>query len=148
MMIKKIGTIDKIKKELDIDFDNLELVGSYKMARNNKINAIYKNHNNFFIFKIKNSSEIYSIAKIKNVSLIDEESDKIIVFDGTFIYYDEEKILFIDKFKDKYEYNIYEWKTYNRINFLCNERLKLTDEEGVILNLMDDFFNKEILDKN
>ena len=148
MMIKKICTIDKIKKELDIDFDNLELVGSYKMARNNKISAIYKNHNNFFIFKIKNSSEIYSIATVKNVSLIDEESDKIIVFDGTFIYYDEEKILFIDKFKDKYEYNIYEWKTYNRINFLCNERLKLTDEEGVILNLMDDFFNKEILDKN
>ena len=147
MMIKKICTIYKIKKELDIDFDNLELVGSYKMARNNKISAIYKNHNNFFIFKIKNSSEIYSIAKIKNVSLIDEESDKIIVFDGTFIYYDEEKILFIDKFKDKYEYNIYEWKTYNRINFLCNERLKLTDEEAVILNLMDDFFNKEILDK-
>ena len=147
MMIKKICTIDKIKKELDIDFDNLELVGSYKMARNNKISAIYKNHNNFFIFKIKNSSEIYSIAKVKNVSLIDEESDKIIVFDGTFIYYDEEKILFIDKFKDKYEYNIYEWKTYNRINFLCNERLKLTDEEAVILNLMDDFFNKEILYK-
>ena len=147
MMIKKICTIDKIKKELDIDFDNLELVGSYKMARNNKISAIYKNHNNFFIFKIKNSSEIYSIAKVKNVSLIDKESDKIIVFDGTFIYYDEEKILFIDKFKDKYEYNIYEWKTYNRINFLCNERLKLTDEEAVILNLMDDFFNKEILYK-
>ena len=148
MMIKKICKIDEIKKELDIDFDNLELVGSYKMARNNKISAIYKNHNNFFIFKIKNSSEIYSIAKVKNVSLIDEESDKIIVFDGTFIYYDEEKILFIDKFKDKYEYNIYEWKTYNRINFLCNERLKLTDEEAVILNLMNDFFNKEILDKN
>ena len=148
MMIKKICTIDKIKKELDIDVDNLELVGSYKTAKNNKINAIYKNHNNFFIFKIKNSSEIYSKKKKKNVSLTDEESDKIIVFDGTFIYYDEEKILFIDKFKDKYEYNIYEWKTYNRINFLCNERLKLTDEEGVILNLMDDFFNKEILDKN
>ena len=34
-MIKKICTIDKIKKELDIDFDNLELVGSYKTARNN-----------------------------------------------------------------------------------------------------------------
>ena len=118
------------------------------MARNNKINAIYKDHNNFFIFKIKNSSEIYSIAKVKNVSLTDEESDKIIVFDGTFIYYDEEKILFIDKFKDKYEYNIYEWKTYNRINFLCDERLKLTDEEAVVLNLMDDFFNEEILDKN
>ena len=33
------------------------------------------------------------------------------------------------------------------INFLCNERLKLTDEEAVILNLMDDFFNKEILGK-
>ena len=30
MMIKKICTIDKIKKELDIDFDNLELVGSYE----------------------------------------------------------------------------------------------------------------------
>ena len=150
MMIKKICKIDEIKKDLDIDFDNLEWVVSYKyiMAINNKINAIYKDHNNFFIFKIKNSSEIYSIAKIKNVSLIDEESDKIIVFDGTFIYYDEEKILFIDKFKNKYEYNIYEWKTYNRINFLCDERLKLTDEEAVILNLMDDFFNKEILDKN
>ena len=147
MMIKKICTIDKIKKELDIDFDNLELVGSYKMARNNKISAIYKNHNNFFIFKIKNSSEIYSIAKVKNVSLTDEESDKIIVFDGTFIYYDEEKILFIDKFKNEYEYNIYEWKTYNRINFLCDERLKLTDEEAIILNLMDAFLNKEILDK-
>ena len=52
MMIKKICTIDKIKKELDIDFDNLELVGSYKMARNNKISAIYKNHNNFFIFTV------------------------------------------------------------------------------------------------
>ena len=150
MMIKKICAIDKIKKELDIDFDNLKLVGSYKykMARNNKINAIYKDHNNFFIFKIKNSSEIYSIAKVKNVSLIDEESEKIIVFDGTFIYYDEEKILFIDKFKNKYEYNIYEWKTYNRINFLCDERLKLTDEEAVVLNLMDDFFNEEILNKN
>ena len=148
MMIKKICTIDEIKKELDIDFDNLELVGSYKTARNNKINAIYKDHNNFFIFKIKNSSEIYSIAKVTNVSLTDAESDKIIVFDVTFISYDEEIIIFIDKFKDKYEYNIYEWKTYNRINFLCNERLKLTDEEGVVLNLMDDFFNKEILDKN
>ena len=148
MMIKKICTIDRIKKELDIDFDNLELVGSYKTARNNKINAIYKDHNNFFIFKIKNSSEIYSIAKVKNVSLTDEGSDKVIIFDGAFIYYDEEKILFIDKFKDKYEYNIYEWKTYNRINFLCNERLKLTDEEAVILNLMDDFFNEEILNKN
>ena len=65
-MIKKICTVDRIKKELDIDFDNLKLVGSYKykMARNNKINAIYKDHNNFFIFKIRNSSEIYSIAKV------------------------------------------------------------------------------------
>ena len=147
MLVKDNEIIDKIEEKMNFKFKDLELVGSYKMARNNKINAIYKNHNNFFIFKIKNSSEIYSIAKIKNVSLIDEESDKIIVFDGTFIYYDEEKILFIDKFKDKYEYNIYEWKTYNRINFLCNERLKLTDEEAVILNLMDDFFNKEILDE-
>ena len=120
MMIKKICTIDKIKKELDIDFDNLELVGSYKTARNNKINAIYKNHNNFFIFKIKNSSDIYSIAKVKNVSLTDEGSDKVIIFDGTFIYYDEEKILFIDKFKDKYEYNIYELKKNNMINLLYN----------------------------
>ena len=39
MMIKKICTIDEIKKELDIDFDNLELVGSYKTARNNKNSA-------------------------------------------------------------------------------------------------------------
>ena len=142
------GVIVEIKKVLGIDFDNLELVGSHKTAKNNKINAIYKDHNNFFIFKIKNSSEIYSIAKVKNVSLTDKGSDKVIIFDGAFIYYDEEKILFVDKFKDKYEYIIYEWKMHNRINFSCNERLKLTDEEGVVLNLMDDFFNEEILDKN
>ena len=72
----------------------------------------------------------------------------MLVKDNEMIDKIEEKILFIDKFKNKYEYNIYEWKTYNRINFLCNERLKLTDEEAVVLNLMDDFFNEEMLDKN
>ena len=49
MMMKKICKIDKIKKELDIDFDNLELVGRYKTARNNKLSAIYKDHTNFMI---------------------------------------------------------------------------------------------------
>ena len=119
-MIKKICTIDKIKKELDIDFDNLELVGSYKTARNNKISSVSK------VEKIESEKEPNCFMTT--------------MINGIMYYIKYKELLYITKCDRKYNYiHFKNGKT------LVKGDLLIEDAEMVMIKMLGDFINEEVV---
>ena len=149
MLVKENSVIKIIENEMGFKFKDLILIGKIEDSYMNKI--FYKDNNNTFIFFIRYSREICVIRKITNMQ---EEYDKSMMslkINGkNYYYYNTKEVLLIDdNFEDELQY-YYTFLCYGNNeneNFVLSEPLELENEEIVIIELLNSFFDENFLDK-
>ena len=144
MLVKENSVIKIIENEMGFKFKDLILIGKIEDLYMNRI--FYKDNNNMFIFFIRYSREICVIRKITNMQ---EEYDKSMMslkINGkNYYYYKTKEVLLIDdNFEDELQY-YYTFLCYGNNeneNFVLSEPLELENEEIVIIELLNSFFDE------
>ena len=148
MLVKENSVTKIIEDKMGFKFKDLILIGKIEDSYMNRI--FYKDNNNMFIFFIRYSREICVIRKIANMQ---EEYDKSMMslkINGKNYYYRTKKVLLIDEvFENKleYSYNFLCHENDTNENFVLSEPLELENEEIVIIELLNSFFDENFLDK-
>ena len=148
MLVKENSVIKIIENEMGFKFKDLILIGKIEDSYMNKI--FYKDNNNTFIFFVRYSREICVIRKITNMQ---EEYDKSMMslkINGKNYYYRTKKVLLIDEVSEnklEYSYNFLCHENDTNENFVLSEPLELENEEIVIIELLNSFFDESFLDK-
>ena len=149
MLVKENSVTKIIEDKMGFKFKDLILIGKIEDSYMNRI--FYKDNNNMFIFFIRYSREICVIRKITNMQ---EEYDKSMMslkINGkNYYYYKTKEVLLIDdNFEDELQY-YYTFLCYGNNeneNFVLSEPLELENEEIVIIELLNSFFDENFLDK-
>ena len=149
MLVKENSVTKIIEDKMGFKFKDLILIGKIEDSYMNRI--FYKDNNNTFIFFIRYSREICVIRKITNMQ---EEYDKSMMslkINGkNYYYYNTKEVLLIDdNFEDELQY-YYTFLCHNNNtneNFALSEPLELENEEIVIIELLNSFFDENFLDK-
>ena len=144
MLVKENSVIKIIENEMGFKFKDLILIGKIEDSYMNRI--FYKDNNNMFMFFIRYSREICVIRKITNMQ---EEYDKSMMslkINGkNYYYYKTKEVLLIDdNFEDELQY-YYTFLCYGNNeneNFVLSEPLELENEEIVIIELLNSFFDE------
>ena len=144
MLVKENSVTKIIENEMGFKFKDLMLIGKIEDSYMNKI--FYKDNNNMFMFFIRYSREICVIRKITNMQ---EEYDKSMMslkINGkNYYYYKTKEVLLIDdNFEDELQY-YYTFLCYGNNeneNFVLSEPLELENEEIVIIELLNSFFDE------
>ena len=144
MLVKENSVTKIIEDKMGFKFKDLILIGKIEDSYMNKI--FYKDNNNTFIFFIRYSREICVIRKITNMQ---EEYDKSMMslkINGkNYYYYNTKEVLLIDdNFEDELQY-YYTFLCYGNNeneNFVLSEPLELENEEIVIIELLNSFFDE------
>ena len=144
MLVKENSVTKIIEDKMGFKFKDLILIGKIEDSYMNKI--FYKDNNNMFIFFIRYSREICVIRKITNMQ---EEYDKSMMslkINGkNYYYYKTKEVLLIDdNFEDELQY-YYTFLCYGNNeneNFVLSEPLELENEEIVIIELLNSFFDE------
>ena len=149
MLVKENSSTKIIEDKMGFKFKDLILIGKIEDSYMNRI--FYKDNNNMFMFFIRYSREICVIRKITNMQ---EEYDKSMMslkINGkNYYYYNTKEVLLIDdNFEDELQY-YYTFLCYGNNeneNFVLSEPLELENEEIVIIELLNSFFDESFLDK-
>ena len=144
MLVKENSVTKIIEDKMGFKFKDLILIGKIEDSYMNRI--FYKDNNNMFIFFIRYSREICVIRKITNMQ---EEYDKSMMslkINGkNYYYYKTKEVLLIDdNFEDELQY-YYTFLCYDNNtneNFVLSEPLELENEEIVIIELLNSFFDE------
>ena len=144
MLVKENSVTKIIEDKMGFKFKDLILIGKIEDLYMNRI--FYKDNNNMFMFFIRYSREICVIRKITNMQ---EEYDKSMMslkINGkNYYYYKTKEVLLIDdNFEDELQY-YYTFLCYGNNeneNFVLSEPLELENEEIVIIELLNSFFDE------
>ena len=143
MVVKENSVTEIIEERMRFKFKDLILIGKIEDSYMNRI--FYKDNNNMFIFFIRYSREICVIRKITNMQKEYNKSMMCLEINGKNYYYRTKKVLLIDEvFENKLEYS-YTFLCHDNDtneNFVLSEPLKLENEEIVIIELLNPFFDE------
>ena len=148
MLVKENSVTKIIEDKMGFKFKDLILIGKIEDLYMNRI--FYKDNNNMFIFFIRYSREICVIRKITNMQKEYNKSMMCLEINGKNYYYRTKKVLLIDEvFENKleYSYNFLCHENDTNENFVLSEPLELENEEIVIIELLNSFFDESILNK-
>ena len=148
MLVKENSVTKIIEDKMGFKFKDLILIGKIEDSYMNKI--FYKDNNNTFIFFIRYSREICVIRKITNMQEEYDKSMMCLEINGKNYYYRTKKVLLIDEVSEnklEYSYNFLCHENDTNENFVLSEPLELENEEIVIIELLNSFFDESFLDK-
>ena len=143
MLVKENSVTKIIEDKMGFKFKDLILIGKIEDSYMNRI--FYKDNNNMFIFFIRYSREICVIRKITNMQKEYNKSMMCLEINGKNYYYRTKKVLLIDEvFENKleYSYNFLCHENDTNENFVLSEPLELENEEIVIIELLNSFFDE------
>ena len=144
MLVKENSVTKIIEDKMGFKFKDLILIGKIEDSYMNRI--FYKDNNNMFMFFIRYSREICVIRKITNMQKECNKSMMSLKINGkNYYYYKTKEVLLIDdNFEDELQY-YYTFLCYGNNeneNFVLSEPLELENEEIVIIELLNSFFDE------
>ena len=148
MLIKENSSTKIIEDKMGFKFEDLDLIGYLTKFSNGYLEikiALYKNKDSIFEFefKVDNLKQIHSIIKIDSIDLRRGTGKISFIFNNKKYYCTTSDVLSISAYENSYKYKLI--NTQNSIEFLNENKLMITDEEFVMLKLLDDFLNEEEL---
>ena len=136
MLVKNNDIVDKIETKMEFKFKDLEIIGKYKIG---KIDVVfYRNSKKIFVFQIYDSSQITTIIRIPKLTSDNVKLQYRFEINGKVYNYDEDLMLFINFCGETISYTFYEHLYFN---FYSTQKLEIADEEAVMINLLDSFFD-------
>ena len=136
MLVKNNDIVDKIETKMEFKFKDLEIIGKYKIG---KIYVVfYKNSKKIFIFQIYDSSQITTIIRIPKLTSDNVKLQYKFEINGKVYNYEEDLMLFINFCEETISYTFYDHPYFN---FYSTQKLEIADEEAVMINLLDSFFD-------
>ena len=150
MLIKENSSAKIVEDKMGFKFKDLDLIGYLTKFSNGYIEikiALYKNEDSIFEFefKVDNLKQIHSIVKIDSIDLKRGVGKISFIFNNKKYYCTASDVLLISAYENSYRYKLINNNTLNSIEFLNENKLMITDEEFVMLKLLDDFLNEEEL---
>ena len=148
MLVKENSVTKIIEDKMGFKFKDLILIGKIEDSYMNRI--FYKDNNNMFMFFIHCSREICVIRKITNMQEEYDKSMMCLEINGKNYYYRTKKVLLIDEVSEnklEYSYTFLCHENDTNENFVLPEPLELENEEIVIIELLNSFFDENFLDK-
>lgn len=148
MLIKENSSTKIIEDKMGFKFKDLDPIGYLTKFSNGYLEikiALYKNKDSIFEFEfnVDNLKQIHSIIKIDSIDLRRGTGKISFIFNNKKYYCVTSDILSISAYENSYKYKLI--NTQNSIEFLNENKLMITDEEFVMLKLLDDFLNEEEL---
>ena len=148
MLIKENSSAKIIEDKMGFKFEDLDLIGYLTKFSNGYLEikiALYKNKDSIFEFefKVDNLKQIHSIIKIDSIDLRRGAGKISFIFNNKKYYCTTSDVLSISAYENSYKYKLI--NTQNSIEFLNENKLMISDEEFVMLKLLDDFLNEEEL---
>ena len=148
MLIKENSSTKIIEDKMGFKFEDLDLIGYLTKFSNGYLEikiALYKNKDSIFEFefKVDNLKQIHSIIKIDSIDLRRGAGKISFIFNNKKYYCTTSDVLSISAYENSYKYKLI--NTQNSIEFLNENKLMISDEEFVMLKLLDDFLNEEEL---
>ena len=144
MLVKENSVTKIIEDKMGFKFKDLILIGKIEDSYMNRI--FYKDNNNMFMFFIRYSREICVIRKITNMQKECNKSMMSLKINGkNYYYYKTKEVLLIDdNFEDElqYYYTFLCHDNNTNENFALSEPLELENEEIVIIELLNSFFDE------
>ena len=136
MLVKENSSTKIIEDKMEFTFKDLEIIGKYKIG---KIDVVfYRNKKKIFVFQIYDSSQITIIIRIPKLTSDNVKLQYRFEINGKVYNYDEDLMLFI-KFCG--ETIFYTFCEHSNFDFYSTQKLEITDEEAVAINLLDSFFD-------
>lgn len=151
MLIKENSSTKIIEDKMGFKFKNLDLIGYLTKFSNGYLEikiALYKNKDSIFEFefKVDNLKQIHSIIKIDSIDLKRGAGKISFIFNNKKYYCTTSDVLSISAYENSHKYKlINNNNTQSSIEFLNENKLMISDEEFVMLKLLDDFLNEEEL---
>ena len=150
MLIKENSSTKIIEDKMGFKFKDLDLIGYLTKFSNGYLEikiALYKNEDSIFEFEfnVGNLKQIHSIIKIDSIDLKRGAGKISFIFNNKKYYCTTSDVLSISAYKNSYKYKLINNNTLNSVEFLNENKLMITDEEFVMLKLLDDFLNEEEL---
>ena len=148
MLIKENSSTKIIEDKMGFKFEDLDLIGYLTKFSNGYLEikiALYKNKDSIFEFEfnVDNLKQIHSIIKIDSIDLRRGTGKISFIFNNKKYYCTTSDVLSISAYENSYKYKLI--NTQNSIEFLNENKLMISDEEFVMLKLLDDFLNEEEL---
>ena len=136
MLVKENSSTKVIEDKMEFIFKDLEIIGKYKIG---KIDVVfYRNSKKIFVFQIYDSSQITTIIRIPKLTSDNVKLQYRFEINGKVYNYDADLMLFIKFCGETIFYTFYE---HSHFNFYSTQKLEITDEEAVTINLLDSFFD-------
>ena len=136
MLVKNNDIVDKIETKMEFKFKDLEIIGKYKIG---KIDVVfYRNSKKIFVFQIYDSSQITIIIRIPKLTSDNVKLQYKFEINGKVYNYEEDLMLFINFCEETISYTFYDHPYFN---FYSTQKLEIADEEAVMINLLDSFFD-------
>ena len=148
MLIKENSSAKIVEDKMGFKFKDLNPIGYLTKFSNGYLEikiALYKNKDSIFEFefKVDNLKQIHSIIKIDSIDLRRGAGKISFIFNNKKYYCTTSDVLSISAYENSYKYKLI--NTQNSIEFLNENKLMISDEEFVMLKLLDDFLNEEEL---
>ena len=148
MLIKENSSAKIIENKMGFKFKDLDPIGYLTKFSNGYLEikiALYKNKDSIFEFEfnVDNLKQIHSIIKIDSIDLRRGAGKISFIFNNKKYYCTTSDVLSISAYENSYKYKLI--NTQNSIEFLNENKLMITDEEFVMLKLLDNFLNEEEL---
>ena len=143
MLVKENSVTKIIEDKMGFKFKDLILIGKIEDSYMTKI--FYKDNKNTFIFFLCDPNEICVIKKITNMQKEYNETMLSIRINEKNYYYKTKEVLLIDdNFEDElqYYYTFLCHDNNTNENFVLSEPLELENEEIVIIELLNSFFDE------
>ena len=148
MLVKENSSTKIIEDKMGFKFKDLDPIGYLTKFSNGYLEikiALYKNKDSIFEFEfnVDNLKQIHSIIKIDSIDLRRGTGKISFIFNNKKYYCTTSDVLSISAYENSYKYKLI--NTQNSIEFLNENKLMISDEEFVMLKLLDDFLNEEEL---
>ena len=150
MLVKENSSTKIIEDKMGFKFKDLDPIGYLTKFSNDYLEikiALYKNEDSIFEFEFEvgNLKQIHSIIKIDSVDLRRGTGKISFVFNNKRYYCVVSDALLISDYENSYRYKLFNGDTLNSIEFLSENKLMISNEEFVMLKLLDNFLNEEEL---
>ena len=146
MLIKENSSTKIIEDKMNFKFKDLNPIGYLTKFSNGYLeikSALYKNKDSIFEFefKVDNSKQINSITKIDSIDLRRGAGKISFIFNNKKYYCTVSDVLLISDNK----YKLINNNTQSSIEFLNDDKLIISNEEFVMLKLLNNFLNEDEL---